>query len=208
VNILHLIFHLDIYITQILNIYHNYFYLILFLVIFAETGLVVTPFLPGDSLLFIAGSIATLGQLNLALLIIIVIIAAFCGDTCNFFIGKYVGTKLFSNPKSKIFNTKLLYKTHEFYMLYGKKTIIFARFIPLIRTFTPFVAGISRISYKFFLLFSILASSLWVFVFVTSGFLFGQIPFIKHNISLFIMFIVLLSVIPIISFVIKEIIRK
>ncbi|MDD3267368.1 MAG: DedA family protein [Burkholderiales bacterium] len=193
---INIILHLDKYIEFILENYNHYFYLLFFLVIYCETGLVVTPFLPGDSLLFIAGTFAGAGQLNLGLLCVILIVAAFLGDNTNFFIGKFMGRKLFSNPNSKIFRKDILDKTHDFYERHGSKAIIIARFIPLVRTFTPFVAGVGQMTYRKFVSFSILASFLWVLIFLVGGYLFGNIPIIKEHISLIILAVMAISVLP------------
>jgi membrane-associated protein len=165
-------------------------------VIFCETGLVVTPFLPGDSLLFVAGAFAGAGQLHIGVLIVILILAAFLGDNTNFIFGKFVGDKLFSNPNSKIFRRDILVKTHEFYERHGSKAIIIARFIPLVRTFAPFVAGLGHMTYRKFVSFSLIASLLWVIIFLCGGFLFGNIPVIKEHMSLIIMAVMVISVLP------------
>ena len=195
-ELINVILHLDKYIGVVLANYHDYFYLLFFLVIFCETGLVVTPFLPGDSLLFVAGAFAGAGQLHVGVLAVILILAAFLGDNTNFFIGKFVGQKLFSNPKSKIFRKDILDKTHEFYEKHGSKAIIIARFIPLVRTFAPFVAGVGQMTYRKFLLFSIIASLLWVIIFLLGGFLFGNIPVVKEHMSIIILAVMAISVLP------------
>lgn len=204
-DFIQLILHLDIYLIQAVNTYHTYFYLILFLVIFCETGLVVTPFLPGDSLLFIAGSIAANDSLDLSLLAITIIVAAFCGDNSNYVIGRFLGNKLFTNPKSKIFRKDILDKTHDFYGRHGRKTVILARFMPFIRTFAPFVAGLGQMDYLRFIGFSFIGSVIWVVIFLGGGYLFGNIPFIKENLSLIILSVIFLSVIPIVSVVWGEV---
>lgn len=195
-ELINIILHLDKYIGVVLANYHEYFYLLFFLVVYAETGLVVTPFLPGDSLLFVAGAFAGAGQLHIGVLALILILAAFLGDNTNFFVGKFIGQKLFSNPNSKIFRKDILDKTHEFYEKHGSKAIIIARFIPLVRTFAPFVAGVGQMTYRKFLLFSIIASLLWVVIFLFGGFLFGNIPVIKEHMSLIILAVMVISVLP------------
>jgi membrane-associated protein len=195
-DIINIILHLDKYIGVVLENYHSYFYILFFLVIFCETGLVVTPFLPGDSLLFVAGAFAGAGQLHIGVLIVILILAAFLGDNTNFIFGKFVGDKLFSNPNSKIFRRDILVKTHEFYERHGSKAIIIARFIPLVRTFAPFVAGLGHMTYRKFVSFSLIASLLWVIIFLCGGFLFGNIPVIKEHMSLIIMAVMVISVLP------------
>ena len=200
-----LILHLDKYLVDVVNQYNNYFYIILFWVIFAETGLVITPFLPGDSLLFVAGGIAASGGLNFNILAITIFVAAFVGDNSNFFIGKYLGIKLFKNPNSKIFRRDILSKTHDFYERHGCKTVVIARFLPLIRTFAPFVAGIGKMQYPSFIGFSILGSFLWVSIFLGGGFLFGNISVVKNHLSIIILVVMVLSVLPIIKMIIDEI---
>ena len=195
-DIINIILHLDKYIGVVLENYHSYFYVLFFLVIFCETGLVVFPFLPGDSLLFVAGAFAGAGQLHIGVLIVILILAAFLGDNTNFIFGKFVGDKLFSNPNSKIFRRDILAKTHEFYERHGSKAIIIARFIPLVRTFAPFVAGLGHMTYRKFVSFSLIASLLWVVIFLCGGFLFGNIPVIKEHMSLIIMAVMIVSVLP------------
>lgn len=196
VELINIILHLDKYIGVVLANYHDYFYLLFFLVVYCETGLVVTPFLPGDSLLFVAGAFAGAGQLHIGVLAVILILAAFLGDNTNFFVGKFIGQKLFSNPNSKIFRKDILDKTHEFYEKHGSKAIIIARFIPLVRTFAPFVAGVGQMTYRKFLLFSIIASLLWVIIFLFGGFMFGNIPVIKEHMSLIILAVMVISVLP------------
>ncbi len=202
------ILHLDEYLATIAVTYHNYIYLILFIVIFCETGLVVTPVLPGDSLLFIAGGIAALGQLNITILTVVILTATICGDNCNFFVGKFLGEKLFKNPKSKIFRRDILNKTHAYYNKHGSKTIILARFIPLIRTFAPFVAGLGYMPYHKFISMSIIAALLWVGTMLGGGYLFGDVPFIKQHLSLVIMGILVISVIPLLKIVITAIYKR
>jgi membrane-associated protein len=185
--------------------YHSWFYLIFFIVIFCETGLVVTPFLPGDSLLFIAGALAGSGQLNLAFIAIVVFFAAFLGDNSNYFIGKYLGERLFKNPKSKIFRRDLLDKTNGFYERHGRKTVILARFIPLVRTFAPFVAGVGHMPYARFITFSSIGSLLWVVIFCGGGYLFGNLDFVQKHLSVIILVVVAVSVLPILKMVYDEI---
>jgi membrane-associated protein len=207
-NLVDAILHLDIYLDAMVNTYHTQIYFILFLVIFCETGLVVTPFLPGDSLLFIAGGLASTGQLNIILLAIIIIIGAFLGDNCNFILGRFIGHKLFNNKGSKIFRHDILEKTHVFYEKHGASMVIFARFVPLIRTFAPFVAGVGEMKYSKFIVFSLIASGLWVMIFLFGGFLFANIHFIKHNMSIFILFIMILSLLPIVKIFYKDFYKK
>ena len=204
-DLLNIVLHLDKYLAIVIANYHNWFYLIFFLVIFCETGLVVTPFLPGDSLLFIAGALAGTGQLNLALIATVVFLAAFLGDNSNYFIGKYLGERLFKNPKSKIFRRDILNKTHGFYDRHGRKTVILARFIPLIRTFAPFVAGVGHMPYARFITFSSIGSFLWVIIFCGGGYLFGNLAFVQQHLSTIILVVVAVSVLPIFKMVYDEV---
>ncbi len=203
-DIVNIILHLDQYIIYVVNTYHMYFYFIFFVVIFCETGLIITPFLPGDSLLFVAGSLAATGQLNFYLLAFVIFAAAFMGDNCNFCIGKYLSEHLFKNPNSKIFRQDFLDKTHSFYEKHGRNTIIIARLVPVIRSFAPFVAGIGGMSYLKFISFSIIGSTVWILIFLGGGFLFGNIPLIKNHLSLVILIVIIISVIPVFKMIINE----
>ncbi|WP_296258979.1 MULTISPECIES: DedA family protein [unclassified Pseudomonas] len=195
---LDLILHLDVYLDLLVTNYGTWVYAILFLVIFCETGLVVTPFLPGDSLLFIAGAVAAGGGLDPVLLACLLMAAAILGDSTNYVIGRNLGDRLFKNPDSKIFRRDYLTKTHEFYERHGGKTVTLARFLPIIRTFAPFVAGLGKMHYLRFLGFSVLGSILWVGGLVTLGYFFGNIPFIKKNLTLLVLAIIVLSLLPMI----------
>ena len=175
------ILHVDAYLQFIVNEYSTMTYLLLFLVIFLETGIVITPFLPGDSLLFAAGALAAVGYLKIGILFIIVFIAAVIGDTLNYHIGKYIGPKIFKRESSLFFNKKYLVRAQAFYEKHGKKTIILARFIPIIRTFAPFVAGIGLMKYKIFLFYNVIGAFLWCSLFVFGGFLLGNIPWVKEH---------------------------
>ncbi|MCS3469766.1 membrane-associated protein [Pseudomonas sp. JUb42] len=197
-NPLDLILHLDVYLDMLVNQYGTWVYAILFLVIFCETGLVVTPFLPGDSLLFIAGAVAAGGGMDPIVLAGLLMLAAVLGDSTNYIIGRTAGEKLFSNPDSKILRRDYLTRTHEFYDRHGGKTVTLARFLPIIRTFAPFVAGVGRMSYPRFLGFSVLGSILWVGGLVTLGYFFGNIPFIKKNLTFMVLGIILISLLPMI----------
>jgi membrane-associated protein len=188
--------HLDRHLAEVIRQYGGYTYALLFLVIFLETGLVVAPLLPGDSLLFAAGSFAGLGALNPWLLFSFLSVAAILGDTVNYAIGAYLGPKVFHFPKSRFFNPEHLRKTHEFYEKYGGKTIIIARFVPIIRTFAPFVAGIGAMSYARFLLYNVAGGILWVGVCVFAGYFFGNLPIVKKNFSLVILGIIVVSIMP------------
>jgi membrane-associated protein len=191
-----ILLHLDKHLDLVIRTYGIWTYAILFLIIFLETGLVVTPFLPGDSLLFAGGTFAALGSLDAKWLIISLSIAAIAGDTVNYWIGHLVGPKVFHKEKSRLLNKEHLYRTHRFYEKYGGKTIILARFIPIIRTFAPFVAGVGSMTYRRFILYNISGGIAWVVIFVLGGYLFGNIPVVKQNFSLVIFAIIILSILP------------
>lgn len=188
--------HLDKNLGDIIKHYGVWTYLILFIIVFCETGLVVTPFLPGDSLLFAAGAFAAIGSLNLALLFLVIATAAILGDTINYWIGHFVGPKVFSQEKVRFLNKKALERTHQFYEKYGGKTIILARFIPVIRTFAPFVAGIGSMTYGHFIVYNVVGGIVWVVLFTSAGYYFGNIPTVKHNFTLVIFAIIIISIIP------------
>ncbi|XDZ52822.1 DedA family protein [Neisseriaceae bacterium CLB008] len=188
--------HLDVHLLELSQNYGTYIYLILFLIIFCETGLIVTPFLPGDSLLFMAGSIAALGEMNIYLMMALLIVAAILGDTVNYSIGKAIGAKLFSNPHSKFFKQSHLAKTHAFYEKHGGKTIIIARFVPIVRTFAPFVAGMGSMSYRKFITYNVSGAIIWVLLFATAGYLFGNLEIVKKNLSVIMLGIIILSIMP------------
>jgi len=191
-----ILLHLDKHLDLVIRNYGFWTYGIFFLIIFLETGLVVTPFLPGDSLLFAAGAFAALGSLDTKWVIMLLSIAAIAGDTLNYWIGHIVGPKVFSKEKSRFLNKEYLNRTHQFYERYGGKTIILARFIPIIRTFAPFVAGIGSMTYGRFITYNIVGGIAWVVFFVLGGYFFGNIPSIKQNFSLVIAAIIFLSILP------------
>lgn len=195
-NPIDLILHLDNYLAVLVANYGVWIYAILFLVIFCETGLVVMPFLPGDSLLFIAGAMCATGSMDPVLLAGLLMVAAVLGDSTNYVIGRNVGERLFSNPKSKIFRRDYLQRTHDFYDRHGGKTVTLARFLPIVRTFAPFVAGVGRMPYLRFLGFSVLGTVAWVGGLVTLGYFFGNTPFVKENLSLMILLVIGLSLLP------------
>lgn len=191
-----LFINLDKHLQEIISQYGVLTYLILFAVIFAETGFVFTPFLPGDSLLFAAGTLASLGEvLNIHLLFILLTVAAIIGDTVNYWIGHYFGMKLF-HKYPKILKKEYLDKTHNFYEKYGGKTIIIARFVPIVRTFAPFVAGVGSMNYSKFITYNVVGAILWCSIFLYSGYYFGNLPFIRNNFSLVILVIILISILP------------
>lgn len=197
-----IVLHLDRHLIWLIENYENWIYLILFLIIFCETGLVIMPFLPGDSLLFVAGAIAANGVMDVQFLVMLLMLAAFTGDNTNYWIGRYLGPKIFSRTDSRILNRKYLDKTNLFYKKHGGKTIIFARFLPIIRTFAPFVAGIGRMTYTTFMSYSAIGSLFWINFFIFGGYFFGNVPIVKNNLSFFILGIVFISIIPgIIQFV-------
>ncbi|HEX9004664.1 MAG TPA: DedA family protein [Blastocatellia bacterium] len=195
-HFLDLILHIDKHLVELVSQYQSWTYGILFLIIFCETGLVVMPLLPGDSLLFAVGAIASKGDLNVFLVVVLLSIAAILGDTVNYWIGKVIGPKVFSSESSRWLNRKHLERTHEFYEKYGGKTIIIARFMPIIRTFAPFVAGIGKMSYGKFLLYNVVGGILWIALFTYAGFFFGEIPVVKRNFTLVIFAIIIISVLP------------
>ena len=192
------ILHIDRHLHQLASEYGLWVYGIVFLIVFCETGLVVLPLLPGDSLLFAAGSLASLpdSQLSPHLLFLGLSIAAILGDTLNYWIGKKIGPKVFASKESRFFKREYLDKTHFFYLKYGAKTIVIARFIPIIRTFAPFVAGVGEMPYRTFIFYNIIGAVIWVGSFIYAGFYFGQLPFVQTNFKLIILAIIVLSIMP------------
>ena len=188
--------HIDENLILIIDKFGLFTYLILFLVIFSETGFVITPFLPGDSLLFAAGTFATSGVLNPFILFLLLTLAAILGDTVNYWLGSFFGVRIFGNDNSRFFKKAYLERTHKFYEKHGGKTIILARFIPIIRTFAPFVAGVGKMSYPRFLVYNILGGALWVGIFIFAGLIFGSLDVVKDNFSLVIIAIIFISVLP------------
>jgi membrane-associated protein len=190
------VLHLDRHLSEIIQQYGVWTYLILFLIVFCETGLVVTPFLPGDSLLFAVGTFAALGALDLGLVMLLLAAAAIVGDSVNYAIGARVGPRVFRQEGVRFLNRKHLERTHEFYERYGAKTIVIARFVPIVRTFAPFVAGIGLMSYPRFLFYNVAGALLWIVSLVMGGYLFGNIPVVRRNFSLVIFAIIVLSILP------------
>ena len=190
-----LFLHLDKYLGEIIRNYGLWTYLILFVIIFMETGFVVTPFLPGDSLLFAAGAFAGLGDLNPIILLVLLGFAAVAGDTANYWIGHFIGPKAFSG-NIRFLKKEYLDRTHAFYEKHGGKTIVLARFIPIIRTFAPFVAGIGAMSYGHFIVYNLVGGVLWVSLFTLMGFFFGNLKVVQENFSLVIIAIILISILP------------
>lgn len=191
-----LFLHLDEHMANVIQNYGTLTYAILFLIIFCETGLVVTPFLPGDSLLFAAGTFAAIGNLNMAFLFLLLTGAAILGDAVNYWIGFILGPKVFRKEKSLFFKQAYLDKTNAFYEKYGGKTIILARFVPIVRTFAPFVAGIGKMPYRTFFFYNVVGAVLWVAICSLAGYFFGQIPVIKENFELAVLGIIFVSVLP------------
>jgi len=191
-----LVLHVDKYLDLIIQQYGLLTYVLLFVVVFCETGLVVTPFLPGDSLLFAVGAFAARGSLDVGVALVVLAVAAILGDTVNYWIGAVVGPKVFHKENVRFLNRRHLERTHEFYERYGGKTIVIARFVPIVRTFAPFVAGIGKMTYGRFLSYNIFGGLLWVLLFVLGGFYFGNIGIVRRNFSLVIIAIVLISILP------------
>ena len=191
------IMHIDKHLVEIIQQYGMLTYFIMFLIIFCETGLVVTPLLPGDSLIFALGALAASGALDIGLISLVLVVAAILGDTVNYHIGKFVGPKVFAQERNRFFKKEHLMKTHEFYEKHGAITIIIARFIPIIRTFAPFVAGIGVMRYGRFIIYNISGAIMWVALFSIGGYFFGNLPMVRKNFTLVIMAIIVISVIPI-----------
>lgn len=203
-GIVDFILHIGDHLQELVDNHGKWIYAILFVIVFCETGLVVTPFLPGDSMLFAAGAIAAVGEMNVWLLMLLLIIAAIIGDFVNFEIGKHFGRRLFSNPDSKIFKQAYLHKTQSYYAKYGGRTIIIARFVPIVRTFAPFVGGMGNMPYKDFARYNVIGAILWVVSFTMLGYFFGQLPFVKKYFTFFMVGIIVLSVVPMIIEIIRH----
>ena len=195
-TLVNIFMHIDKHLSTIIQSYGLWTYLILFLIIFLETGLVVTPLLPGDSLLFAAGTFAAIGALDVTWLFVLLSIAAIAGDTANYWIGAYVGPKVFHKAKVRFLNKEYLDRTHQFYEKYGGKTIVIARFIPIIRTFAPFVAGIGSMTYWRFISYNVIGGLAWIAVCLFAGYYFGNLPVVKEHFSLVILAIVFISILP------------
>ena len=204
INLFNGIMHIDKYLNLLIQQYGMLTYLILFLIIFMETGLVVTPFLPGDSMLFAAGAIASMGAMNIFTLLIVVYIAAVLGDTVNYHIGKRLGNKILEKEEIRFINKEYLKKAQVFYEKHGSMTIVLARFIPIIRTFAPFVAGIGEMNYTKFIPYNMLGGGLWVTLFLGGGYFFGNLPFIEKHFSYVLIAIILISILPAVIAIIKE----
>ncbi len=191
-----LIVHLDKHLATLLQQYGSEVYVLLFIIVFCETGLIVTPFLPGDSLLFVAGALWAVSGMDAHWLSVTLIAAALCGDNVNYWVGRYLGPKVFQWEGSRLFNRKALEATHAFYGRHGGKTIVIARFMPIIRTFVPFVAGVGKMAYGRYLMFCVAGALLWVLSLVYAGYYFGNIPFVRNNLTVVIFAIIGLSMLP------------
>lgn len=192
------ILHIDVHLAELVAQYGTWVYAILFLIIFCETGLVVTPFLPGDSLLFVAGALSALdtNDVNVHLMVLLLLFAAILGDAVNYSIGRIFGEKFFSNPNSRIFKREYLDKTHAFYEKHGGKAIILARFVPIVRTFAPFVAGMGKMSYRHFAFYNVTGAIAWVLLFTYAGYFFGDLDIVQKNLKLLIVAIIVISILP------------
>ncbi|MGZ3787794.1 MAG: DedA family protein [Bacteriovorax sp.] len=195
-TLLDYLLHFEVHLDFVIKNYHSWTYLILFMIIFIETGFVVLPFLPGDSLLFAIGAFAARGSFDYWSISITLLIAAVFGDSINYSVGKFIGPRVFDKEQSTFFNKQHLEKAHLFYEEYGAKTIILARFIPIVRSFAPFVAGIGNMTYKKFMSFNVLGGFLWIFSFTSLGYFFGNLPIIQHNFKLVMLAIVVISTAP------------
>ena len=195
-SLIDFVLHIDQHLIELTQTYGLWIYAILFLIVFCETGLVVTPFLPGASLLFAAGAVAALGGMNVHMAAALLLAAAVIGDAANFAIGKYFGEKLFAKPDSRVFKREYLDKTHAFYEKYGGKTIILARFVPIVRTFAPFVAGMGNMHYGRFIRYNIIGALMWVGLLTYAGYFFGELPVVKNNFGLVVIGIIVVSVLP------------
>ncbi len=197
-TVISFILHVDVHLLELFNQYGLWIYGILFLIIFCETGLVVTPFLPGDSLLFATGALVVGTTLDVNVMALVCITAAILGNIVNYTIGHFFGEQLFRNPNSKIFRRDYLQKAQDFYARHGGKTIVMTRFVPIIRTFAPFAAGMSAMTYKRFLVYNVVGALLWVGLFLYAGYYFGNLPIVRKNFTLLIFGILILSVLPIV----------
>ncbi|MEK6936734.1 MAG: DedA family protein [Nanoarchaeota archaeon] len=208
VKLIDILFHLDKYLQIVIQEYPTLTYLFLFLIFFTETGFVVAPFLPGDSLLFTVGALSAVNSLNIKISLFVILLAAVLGDTVNYHIGKFIGPKIFSKENSIFFHKEHLTRAQQFYEKHGKKTIILARFIPIIRTFAPFVAGIGKMSYPIFLAYNVLGALLWCTIFIFGGYFFGNIPFVQNNFNVIIILIIIISFIPLLKEIYIHYIKK
>lgn len=205
--LLDILLHLDRHLGDIIRDFGVWTYLILFVIVFCETGLVVTPILPGDSLLFAVGTFAALGALDLAVSLIMLSVAAVAGDSINYAIGYRVGPSVFRGERSRWLNREYLDRTHRFYERHGPKTIVIARFVPIVRTFAPFVAGIGRMTYSRFLTYNVAGGIAWIAILVLGGYFFGSIPVVKRNFTVVIFAIIVISVLPVLIEILRQRVR-
>lgn len=199
-----IILHLDKYLSVITANYGIWIYAVLFIIIFLETGLVITPFLPGDSIIFASGALAAIGAMNIVSLLIIFYVAAVLGDTANYYIGKKIGSGIMEKDNVKFINKNYLIKANNYYEKHGAITIVLSRFIPIIRTFAPFVAGIAKMNYRSFIRYNLIGGASWVLLFLLGGFALGNLPIVKNNFSIIVIAIIIISIIPAIVTFIKE----
>lgn len=202
-SIIDFIIHIDKHLTDLANTYGIWAYGIVFLIVFCETGLVVTPFLPGDSLLFAAGALATQGAFNVHLLAVILLVAAIAGDAVNYAVGRRMGPAVFERKDSKIFKPEYLSRTQRYFQKYGAKTIVIARFVPIVRTFAPFLAGVGSMPYSKFVMYNVTGAVAWVGLFTYAGYIFGETPLVQKNFKLVIVAIIILSILPAVIEVIR-----
>lgn len=195
--------HPDVHLAELLQQHGDWIYAVLFAVLFCETGLVVTPFLPGDSLLFVAGALWASTGADTPVLMATLIVAVLCGDNVNFWVGRFLGPKVFGWERSRFFNRRALDQTQAYYARHGGKTVVIARFVPLVRTFAPFVAGVGQMTYRRFLAFSVAGAVLWVTTLVGAGHFFGNVPIVRDNLTLAILAIVALSLVPVVLQVLR-----
>lgn len=203
-QLIDLVVHMEHHLDGLVEAWGVWIYVLMFLVIFAETGLVVTPFLPGDSLLFALGAVAARGSLSLTILLTSLMVAAILGDTVNYWIGAWLGPRIFRGENVRFLNPKHLEKTHEFYERYGGKTIIIARFVPIVRTFAPFVAGMGKMTYGKFMMYNVVGGVIWIVLFLVAGFLLGSHPLVKKNFTYVILGIIVVSVLPAVYEYVRE----
>jgi membrane-associated protein len=201
---LDLLVHLDRHLLELARDYGPWIYLLLFLIVFSETGLVVTPFLPGDSLLFVAGTLAGADVMNVHILVVVLLVAAIAGNSTNYTIGRWVGPRIFTREDAWFFRRAYVERTHRFFERFGGRTIIIAQFVPIVRTYAPFVAGVGQMEYARFLAFNVTGAVLWVGLLTYAGYFFGNLPLVKNNLSLVIIGIILLSISPGIVEVIRQ----
>ena len=207
-DLINIILNIDKYLAYVLQHYGSWVYTILFFIIFAETGLVIAPFLPGDSLLFLIGAFCATGNMDLSLSLIGLFTSAVLGNTCNYFIGRWVGTKIYDTNKYKLINREYIYKTEKFFEKHGGKAVVMSRFLPLFRTFVPFVAGISKMNIKVFQFYNIIGAALWVLTFLILGYFFGNIPFIKENLNSIVLVGFAVAVVPLMLAAIFKQVKK